>query len=74
MNGTPEIVSAARPQPSPAIGFVFVVPAQHRDDDLDFILEAIDEQRTDRTVDQARQQRLAFGRAAFALKKPPNAA
>src|SRR5690606_21657670 len=34
-----------------------------------FVLEAIDEQRTDRAVDQARQQRFAFSRAAFALEE-----
>src|SRR5690606_19892084 len=38
-------------------------------DDLDFVLEAFDEERADRAVDQARQERLALGRAAFTFEK-----
>ncbi len=51
------------------IGFVFIVPAQHRDDHLYFVLEAIDEERADRAIDQARQQRFPLGRAPFALEE-----
>ena len=50
------------------VGIVFHVMRQHGDDDLGFIAPAIDEQRTDRTVDQAGDQRLLFGRATFALE------
>ena len=38
-------------------------------DDLDFILEVFREQRTDRTVDQARGERFLFGLTAFALEE-----
>ena len=41
---------------------------QHGDDHLGFIAPAVDEQRTDRTVDQAGDQRLLFGRTALALE------
>ena len=45
------------------------VHRHHGGDDLDFIAEAIGEQRADRAVDQARGQRLLLGRAAFALEE-----
>ena len=45
------------------------IDRQHVDDDLDFVEVAFREQRTDRTVDQARGQRLFFGRTAFALEE-----
>jgi hypothetical protein len=38
-------------------------------DDLDFVLEALDEQRADRTVDQAGNQGFLFRRTAFALEE-----
>ena len=41
---------------------VLEVMAQDRDDDLGFVAIAVREQRADRTVDQARDQRLALGR------------
>ncbi len=37
-------------------------------DNLHFVLEAFDEQRADRAVDQARNQGFLFRRAAFALE------
>ncbi|MNM49426.1 hypothetical protein D3C81_604310 [compost metagenome] len=41
----------------------------HGADDLHFVHEAFREQRTDRTVDQARGQRLFLGRTAFTLEE-----
>jgi hypothetical protein len=41
---------------------------QHGDDDLGFVAPAVDEQRTDRAINQAGDQRFLFGRAAFALE------
>ena len=41
---------------------------QHGHDNLRFVLEAIDEERTDRTVDQTRGERFLFSRTAFALE------
>jgi hypothetical protein len=38
-------------------------------DDLHFVLEVFREQRTHRTIDQTRGQRLLFGRTAFALEE-----
>ena len=51
------------------VGIVLHVVRQHGDDDLRLVLEALDEQRPDRPVDQARGQRLLLGGAAFALEK-----
>src|SRR5690606_34573992 len=45
------------------------VHRHHRGDDLHFVAEAIGEQRADRAIDQARSQRLLFGRAALALEE-----
>ncbi len=42
---------------------------QHGADDLDFVLEALDEQRADRTVDQAGNQGFLFRRTTFALEE-----
>ena len=50
------------------VGIVLHVVRQHRDDDLRLVAPAIGEQRTDRAIDQAGDQRLLFGRAAFALE------
>ena len=50
------------------VGIVLHVMRQHGDDDLGLVAPAVDEQRTDRTVDQAGNQRFLFGRTAFALE------
>ena len=42
---------------------------QNGDDHLGLVLEALDEQRADRTVDQARDQGLLFGGTALALEE-----
>src|SRR5262249_1589651 len=47
---------------------VLLVVAQHLRHYQHFILEAFGEQRTDGSVDQARDQGLAFGRGALALE------
>jgi hypothetical protein len=41
---------------------------EHGDDHLGLVAPAVDEQRTDRTVDQAGDQRLLLGRTALALE------
>jgi len=41
---------------------------QHGHDDLYFILEAFDKERTDRAVDEAGDERLLLGGAAFTLE------
>jgi hypothetical protein len=41
---------------------------QHGDDDLGLVLEALDEQRADRTVDQAADEGFLLGRTAFTLE------
>jgi hypothetical protein len=51
------------------VGIDFRVQRHHRGDDLDFVVEAIREQRADRTVDQAGGQRLLFGGTPFALEE-----
>ena len=50
------------------VGVVLHVMRQHGDDDLRLVLEALDEQRPDRPVDEARGQRLLLRRAPFALE------
>ena len=50
------------------VRIVLHVMRQHGDDDLGLVAPAVDEQRTDRTVDQAGNQRFLFGRTAFALE------
>ena len=50
------------------VGIVLHVVRQHGDDHLGFIAPAIDEQGTDRTIDQAGNQRFLFGRTPFALE------
>ena len=47
---------------------IFHVVLQHGDDDLGLVLEALDEQGADRTVDQAGDERLLLGRTAFTLE------
>ena len=51
------------------IGIVDEVVAQHGAHQQNFVFEARNEQRADRTVDQARSQCFFFGRARFALKE-----
>ena len=50
------------------VGIVLHVVRQYGDDDLGLVAPAVGEQRTDRAVDQAGNQRLFFGRSAFALE------
>ena len=50
------------------IGIVFLIVRQHGDGHLGVAAPAVGEQRADRAVDQARDQRLAFGRTALALE------
>ena len=50
------------------VGIVFHVMRQHGDDDLGLVAPAVDEQRADRAVDQAGDQRFLFGGPAFALE------
>ena len=50
------------------VGVVLEVIGEHGGDHLRLVAEALDEERADRAVDQARDQRLALGRAAFALE------
>ena len=50
------------------VGIVLHVVRQHGDDHLGLVAPAVDEQRTDRTVDQAGDQRLLLGRTALALE------
>ena len=50
------------------VGIVLHVVRQHGDDDLGLVAPAIDEQGTDRAVDQTGDQRLLLGGPAFALE------
>ena len=51
------------------VGIDLGVERQHVDDHLHFVQEAFGEQRTDRTVDQARGQRFVFAGLGFALEE-----
>ena len=51
------------------IGFSLAVIAQNLGDDVDFVVETFGEQRADRTVDQAGNQRFLFRRAALTLEE-----
>ena len=51
------------------VGIVLHVVAEHGDDDLGLVLEALDEQRPDRPVDQAGGQHLLLGRPRLALEE-----
>ena len=51
------------------VGIVLLIVRQHGDDHLRVAAPAVGEQRTDRAVDQARGQRVLFGRPAFALEE-----
>ena len=69
MKGTPESVSAAEAATMrDDVGIVLEVVREHGDDDLRLVAEALGEQRADRAVDQAGDQRLLLGRTAFALE------
>ena len=50
------------------VGIVLLVVRQHGDDHLGVAAPAVGEQRTDRTVDQPRGQRVLLGRTALALE------
>ena len=50
------------------VGIVLEVVRQHGDHDLGVVAVALGEQRPDRAVDQAGDQRLLLGGAAFALE------
>ncbi len=49
----------------------FRIARHHLDDDLDFVVVALGEQRPDRSVDQPADQDLALGRATFTLEETP---
>ena len=51
------------------VGVVLEVMRQHRADDLRLVAEAVGEERPDRAVDQARDQRLLLARPALALEE-----
>ena len=69
-NGTPDSVSAAEAATMPTMSGSFSMSwREHGDDDLRLVLEAFDEQRPDRPVDEARGQRLLLGGTAFALEE-----
>ena len=69
MKGAPESVSAADAATIATMSGSFsMIVRQHGDDHLGVAAPAVGEQRTDRTVDQARGQRVLFGRAALALE------
>ena len=51
------------------VGVVLHVVGEHGGDDLDLVLEAVDEQRADRPVDQPRGQHLLLGRPRLALEE-----
>ena len=51
------------------VGVDLRIDRHDRRDDLDLVVEAVGEQRTDRAVDEARGQRLLFRRTAFALEE-----
>ncbi len=51
------------------VRLAFAVERQHLGDNVDFVIETFGEQRTDRAVDQAGNQRFLFGRAALTLEK-----
>ena len=51
------------------IGLILAIIRKNLADHVDFVVETFGEQRTDRTIDQPRDQSLLFGRAAFALEE-----
>ena len=69
MNGAPDSVERGRGgDQRQDVGIVLEIVRQRGDDHLGLVAPAIGEQRTDRAVDQARDQRLLLGRTAFALE------
>ena len=69
MKGMPESVSAAEVATIDRMsGIVLEVVLQDGDDDLRVVLVAFGEERADRAVDQAGNQRLLLARTAFALE------
>ena len=69
MKGTPERVSAAEAATMrDDVGIVLEVVREHGHDDLRLVLVAVGEERADRAVDEAGDQRLLLGRTAFALE------
>ena len=69
-NGMPDIVSAAEQPISAAISGSFSGSWRATVAiDLDLVAESVREQRTDRPVDQARDQRLVLGRPTLALEE-----
>ena len=50
------------------VGIVLEIVRQHGGDELRLVPVAVDEERTDRAIDEARHQRLALGRASLALE------
>jgi hypothetical protein len=63
------MVSAAEAAIIATISGSLAVIAQHLSDDVDLVVETFGEQRADRTVDQAGNQRFLFRRAALALEE-----
>ena len=49
------------------VGVVLLVGGDDVDEDLDFVLEALGEERADRAIDDARRENLGVARASFAL-------
>ena len=50
------------------VGIVLLIVRQHGDGHLGVAAPAVGEQRTNRAIDQARRQRVLFGRTALALE------
>ena len=69
MNGTPDMRQGRRCRDHREISGSFSwIMRKYRHDHLSVAAPAVGEQRTDRPVNQARDQCLAFGRATFALE------
>ncbi len=69
-NGTPDRVSAAEDgDEGEDVRVVLHIVRKHGNDDLRLVLEAFDEQRTDRPVDEAGGERLLLGGTAFTLEE-----
>ena len=68
--GTRQRDRSRRAEQRQDVAIHFRVHRHHGGDDLHFIAEAIREQRADRAIDQARDQRFLLGLAAFALEEP----
>ncbi len=70
LNGRPDSASAAEAPSSDGMSASISGSSEmHRRDDLHVVIEAIREQRTDRTIDETRRQRLFLGRTAFTLEE-----